>query len=129
MTETAYAGSPAGPGPRELTSDEKTMAMLAHLMSFAACFIPLGNVLGPLVIWLLKKDTSPFVDAHGKESLNFQITWMIYYMVSAVLTLVIIGIFLLLALAIAQIVLAIIAAVAANSGKSYRYPLTLRLIS
>jgi uncharacterized Tic20 family protein len=84
MNETESPGEhsaapPAGDAATGLdaagpSSEEKTLGMLCHLMAFCGYVIPFGNLLGPLVIWLTKKDASPFVDDQGKESLNFQIT-------------------------------------------------------
>ena len=62
-----------------LTSEEKNYAMLAHLLALAGLILPFGSIIGPLVIWLIKKDESPFVDKNGKESLNFQISTTIYW--------------------------------------------------
>ena len=84
--------------------------------------------IGPLVIWLIQKDKHPSIDAHGKEALNFQITVAICAAVAAVLVIVIIGFFLLAAVGVANLVFCIIAGVAANEGKPYRYPLTFRFI-
>ncbi len=84
--------------------------------------------LKPLILWLIKKDESPFVDNQGKESLNFQISISIYCLVSAILILIVVGIFLLIALGILDVVFVIIASIKANSGEKYRYPLTLRLV-
>ena len=119
-----------------LTQEEKTFGMLCHLLSFAGFFIPFGSIIGPLVIWLIKKDQSPFVNDQGKESLNFQISLVIYgiigSVVSLILMLVLIGFVLIIvvgiALAIFWIVMTIIASMRANEGQVYRYPLTIRLL-
>ena len=107
---------------------ERTWGMLCHLSALAMFIIPFGNIIGPLVIWLIKKDESSFVDDQGKESLNFQISITIYCLVSAMLILVIIGIFLLIGLGVLTLVLIIVASVKSNSGEKFRYPLTIRLI-
>jgi uncharacterized protein len=114
--------------PSSGSSDERMWAMLCHLSAFAGYLVPFGNILGPLVIWLIKKDQYAFVDDQGKEALNFQISIMIWAAVAAVLCFVIIGIPLLIAIVIFSIVMTIIAAIKANGGESYRYPLTIRLI-
>ncbi len=111
-----------------LTQDDKTMGMLCHLAALAGFIIPFGAIIGPLIIWLMKKDQSPFIDAHGKESLNFQITMAIGFLISLVLMLVVIGFLLIFALAIFSLVMIIVAAVKANEGEIYRYPINLRLI-
>jgi uncharacterized Tic20 family protein len=111
------------------SKDECTMAMLCHLLALC-CYvgIPFGNILGPLVIWLIKKDEYPLVDDQGKESLNFQITISIASIVCIPLVFVIVGIFLLVALMVCQVVFVILAAIKASNGEAYRYPFTLRLI-
>jgi uncharacterized Tic20 family protein len=98
------------------------------LAALAGLVVPFGTILGPLVVWLLKKNDVPSVDAHGKESLNFQISMLIYAIGSAVLILVFIGFLLLAAVAIADLVCVIIASVKASNGESYRYPLTIRFL-
>lgn len=113
---------------KETDSDAKTWGMLCHLGALAGYVIPFGNIVGPLIAWQIKKDTSEFVDYHGKEALNFQITVTIAMFVSILLILVIIGIFLLIAIPIIDLVLVIIAAVKASNGELYRYPLTIRFI-
>ncbi|MCI0440968.1 MAG: DUF4870 domain-containing protein [Chloroflexi bacterium] len=106
------------------------MAALAHLSAFAGLVVPLfGNVLGPLIVWLLKREESPFIDAHGKAALNFQISVTIYMIVSAILIIIVIGFFLLIALGIFAIVMTIIAAIKAGNGEDYVYPLAIRFIN
>ncbi len=103
--------------------------MLCHLTALSFLIgVPFGNILGPLVIWLIKRNEIPFADEQGKESLNFQISMMIYALVAAVLILVIIGIFLLIGLAVFSAVMVVIASIKANDGESYRYPVTIRFI-
>src|SRR4030095_4613838 len=108
--------------------DERTWGMLAHLSALAGYVIPFGNIVGPLVIWLLKKDQSSFVDDQGKEALNFQISLNIYFIISGILILLLVGIPLLIVLPIFGLIMIIIAAIKANEGVPYRYPLTIRLI-
>jgi uncharacterized Tic20 family protein len=88
----------------------------------------LGNIVGPLIIWLIKRDEMSFVSDQGREALNFNISMTIYMMVAGVLIFVLIGIPLMIVLGIAWLVLTILAAVKANEGVAYRYPLTLRLV-
>lgn len=111
-----------------LTKDDKTFGMLCHLSALVGCIIPLGNIIGPLVIWLIKKDQSAFVNEQGKESLNFQISVAIYGIISAILIIVLIGILTSIALGIYWLVMVILASVKANDGISYRYPLTIRFL-
>src|SRR5688500_14757764 len=86
------------------TSDEKTLAILSHILCIVACF------LAPLVIYLVKKD-SPYITAHAKESLNFQLTLIIAYIISFILVFILIGIFLIWLIALANLVLVIIATI------------------
>ena len=104
------------------TQDEKTMAILSHILTLVAGFI------APLIIWLVKKDESPFVSEHAKESLNFQITMFICYVISFILMIVIIGIIMLAVLGIIHLILVIIATLKASEGKYYKYPINLRII-
>ncbi|MBD3316295.1 MAG: DUF4870 domain-containing protein [Chitinivibrionales bacterium] len=120
---------PAGTNPAP-TREERNWALFAHLTSLSLFLgIPFGNILGPLIIWLLKKDQNPFIARHGRESLNFQLSVTLYGIVSAFLCLVLIGFVLLAALGIANFVLVIMAAVKADRGESFRYPLTIRFVN
>jgi len=109
--------------------DARTWAMLCHLGGLGVYVIPtIGHILAPLIVWLIKKDESPFVDDQGKESLNFQISITIYALVALLLMRIIIGFILLPAVGIFDLVMVIIAAVKANSGEKFRYPLCIRFI-
>jgi uncharacterized protein len=107
----------------------RTWAMLSHLSALTLFVgIPFGNLLGPLLVWLLKRNEYPQVDEHGKESLNFQLSMTIYALFAALLIIVLIGIPLLVVLAVIDAVLVVIASIKASNGEPYRYPLTIRLI-
>ena len=108
--------------------DERLWGMFCHLIAFSGYLVPLGSVLGPLIIWLIKKDEMPFVDDQGKESLNFQLTMLIAVIVSIILMFVLIGFVLIGVIIIYQIVVIIIASIKANEGVRYRYPYTIRFI-
>jgi uncharacterized Tic20 family protein len=110
------------------SAEEKQWALFAHLSALIGYIIPFGSIIGPLVIWQIKKNEMPFVDDQGKEALNFQITVAIIAIICLVLVLILIGILLLWALAIANLVFIIIAALAANNGQAYRYPFAFRFI-
>ena len=110
------------------SAEEKQWALFAHLSALVGYIIPFGSIIGPLVIWQIKKNEMPFVDDQGKEALNFQITIAIIAIVCLLLVLILIGILLLWALAIVNLVLIIIAALAANNGQAYRYPFAFRFI-
>jgi len=102
---------------------------LCHASALLGLFFHfLGHILGPLVVWLIKRSDSPEIDAHGKESLNFQISMLIYDAIAAILCIFLIGIPILIALWVLNTVLVIIAAVKAGEGKFYQYPFTIRLI-
>ena len=108
----------------------RTWGILCHLAGLCLWIgIPFGNIVGPLLIWLLKRDEFPLVRHEGKESVNFQISMTLYAIVAGILCFVLIGIPLLIALGIAQIALTIVAAVKVSNGESYRYPFTIRLIN
>ena len=111
-------------------SDEQARgwSMLCHLGAFAGLIIPLGNIIAPLVFWLIKREESAFVDDQGKESLNFQISLTIYFLVAGMLVWLLIGFVLLPIVGIFGIVFVVIAAVKANRGEKYRYPLCIRFI-
>ena len=111
-----------------MSSEEKNWAMACHLAAFAGWVIPLGWILGPLTVWLIRRNQFWLVDEQGKEALNFQISLMIYGIIAGILCLILIGFLLLIALAVLQIVLVIIAAIKVSNGEHYRYPLTIRLI-
>jgi uncharacterized Tic20 family protein len=108
----------------------RSWCVACHLSALAGFVVPaVGHVLGPLIVWLIKRGDSPEIDAHGKEALNFQISMLIYNLVAGVLCLLLIGFALLAVLHILNVVFVIIAALKAGEGQMYRYPLTLRLIS
>ncbi|MBU0468438.1 MAG: DUF4870 domain-containing protein [Candidatus Omnitrophica bacterium] len=111
------------------TKTERNWAMFCHL-SALSCFlgVPFGNVLGPLILWLVKKDELPVVDVEGKEALNFQLSMTIYTMVAFMLCFVFIGFLLIFPIIIANLVLVIVAAIKASNGDIYQYPLTIRFI-
>jgi len=113
-----------------LTSEVKNWAMLCHLSALLG-FVPpfIGVILGPLVIWLIKGKEHPFIDANGRESLNFQISMLIYSAITSVTICIGIGLFLLPVLWAVDVILIVVAAVKASSGVVYRYPLTIRLIT
>jgi uncharacterized Tic20 family protein len=108
--------------------EERTWGMLCHLVVFVGYIIPFASIIGPLVIWMIKRDEMPFVDDQGKESLNFQITIMLALIVSAILMFVLIGVVLIFVVVIFQFIVVIIASIKANEGVYYRYPLCIRLI-
>jgi uncharacterized Tic20 family protein len=120
--------STATPGTAP-TENERTWGMLAHLSALAGLVVPLiGIALGPLVVWLAKRDESEFVAAHAKEALNFNISVLLGAIVCMLLMLVFIGVLLGTALFIAWLVMTLVAAIKASEGHAYRYPFSLRLV-
>lgn len=120
---------PTIPEATPISKDERMWGMFAHLSAFAGLLVPfIGHVLGPLVIWLVKRETMPFVNDQGKEALNFQITATIGLVVAGLLVFLFIGFILLPLVGLADVIFTILAAVKANEGVAYRYPVTLRLI-
>jgi len=129
---TPTAAEPAVPAPT--VNEERTWAMLGHLSAFTAFITGIGCVLGPLIVWLIKRDTMPFAGEQAKEALNFNISMIIAFAALWLFTILTLGIGLLiafpagLALFVGWLVLTIMAAVKANAGEHYRYPFTLRLV-
>ena len=133
------SGAPDSGTTSGVPADERQWAMFAHLSAIVGAILTSGvggwgTFLGPLIIWLMKKETMPFVDDQAKEALNFNITVAIVFFALWVLVFITLGIGFLIAIpawcvvGIAWLVFAIIAAVKANDGVSYRYPFTLRLV-
>ncbi|MCP1652536.1 DUF4870 domain-containing protein [Pseudomonas sp. GD04087] len=117
------------PVPQPKPSQEaRQWAMFCHFAAFLGFIFPFGNLLGPLIVWQIKRESDPFVDRQGKEALNFQITVSLAVVVSFLLMLVVIGFFLLGLVSIGALVLTIIAGIKANEGLDYRYPFTWRPI-
>jgi uncharacterized Tic20 family protein len=134
-------------GMKVPTKEERDSALFMHLAAFGSMIVPFGNILGPLIVWQIKKDQSEFVDQNGKESLNFQITNTIVIFVllglgagfaissgfqgfeggiaiSIVFFITIIFLYLMMAL-----VFVIIASIKASKGEMFRYPMSIRFIS
>lgn len=120
---------PAGTPPPLVTEEDRTLALLCHLLGIFTGF------LGPLILWLVKKDSSAFLDHHGREALNFQITLLLAFMslgaVTVVLMFIFVGVLLIpviIALQVLAIIAEVLAAVAAQRGEWHRYPFCLRLV-
>ncbi len=118
-------------GAEAASSDEKSWSMFAHLAAFVA-MVPLipviGMILGPLVVWLLKKEDMPLVAENGKEALNFNISMFIAYCIALILCIILIGIPILFGLIIFHFIVTILAAIKASEGGVYKYPFSLKLI-
>ena len=114
---TAVAGADAS-----ISKDDRTMAMLAHLLGIVT------SIIGPLIIWLIKKDQSAFVDEHGKEALNFQITMLIGQVIGMVTAAFCIGVVIMPLVMLATVIFSILAAIKTNAGVHYRYPFAIRMV-
>ena len=129
-------GPPVGPpygqpgwGPQPMSpAEERTWGAAAHWSAFVGAFVALAFV-GPLLVLLLKGNESPYVRRQAVESLNFQISMLIYAIVSGILVLVLIGILLLLVVGVLWLVFTLIGTIKSNDGQEYRYPLTIRFVS
>lgn len=135
MTDFESVTVPPPPPVGTPSADERQWALFAHLSALTSIVTSgVGNIVGPLVIWLIKKDTMPFVSDQAKEALNFNITVLIAGLALGLLTAITFGIGIVVTLpigiilAVAWLVLTIIATIKANEGVAYRYPFTLRLI-
>lgn len=106
-----------------VTQDEKTLGIVMHVL----CLVGFP-ILGPLIVWLVKKDQSSYIDLQGRELLNFQLSFLVYGFLSFLLCFILIGIPLLIAVGVATVVLTIIGIVNASEGRIYRFPLTIRLL-
>ena len=117
------------PGSKEVNKDARMWAMICHLAGLAGLVVPVvGCIIGPLIVWQIKKEEFSFVDEQGKEAVNFQISMLIYGIVAGLLCFVCVGVVLLPAVAIFDLIFLLIAAVKANNGEHYRYPLTIRFV-
>jgi len=110
----------------EIDAEAKRWAAMSHLSAFAM-FLGIPTLIGPLVVWLWKRDI-PYVDEQGKEALNFNISFLLYGIASALLIIVLVGLLLLPIVFVTWFVLVIVASVKASAGEDYRYPLTIRFI-
>ena len=131
-------GHPAAPAP--LSREDCLWGMLGHLSALAGIPFPIvGNIVGPLIVWQLKKDTLPFAAEEAKEALNFNISWSIWSLllgvVPFILIITIVGILLVplvviaaFAVAVIWVVFMVVGGLRANEGRPYRYPLTVRFI-
>ena len=125
--EQAPAEQPAAQAST-ISKAERDWAMFTHLAALAIFITGIGGIVGPLVMWLMKKEEYPFVNEQGKEAVNFQISILIYIIVSIPLIFVLIGIVLLPAVAVFNVVCIILAAMKTQNGEHYQYPLSIRFL-
>ena len=115
--------------PAQVSKEEQNWAMGCHLSALAGFLIPFGNIVGPLIIWLIKRAEMPAVDTNGKEAINFQITVTIAIMACIPLMFILIGIPLMFIIGIGALIMTIMAAVKVSNGDlQYRYPFAIRLL-
>ncbi|UCH10362.1 MAG: DUF4870 domain-containing protein [Fidelibacterota bacterium] len=120
----------AAPEATAPSTDACKWGMLCHLAALTGLLgNGLGFLIGPLVVWLFKKEDDPFIDDQGKEAVNFQITMFVALIVSALLMLVLIGFVLMIVVGIMMVVFTILGALKANQGELYRYPVSFRFIT
>ncbi len=113
----------------QITSDEKTMGILSHSLGFLGIFPFFFGIFGPLIIWLIKRNHSVYVNDEAKEALNFQISFFIYWLIIQALFIVYIGVLLIPIFGIFQFVVTLLATMQATKGGGYKYPLCIRFIS
>jgi uncharacterized Tic20 family protein len=113
---------------RVLTETERNWSMLCHLSAFAGFFFPFGGIIGPLICWLSHKDESEWINLNGRNSLNFQLSILLYIVLAVPLCFIIIGFPIIAVLCILKIVCVIIASVKAPKGELFRYPLAIPFV-
>lgn len=114
--------------PATVQKDTRTWATILHLSQLAGFVIPFAGLIAPVVIWQVKKEALPGIDAHGKVVVNWLISALIYFAVSFVLSFILIGIPLMLILGVLAIVFPIIGAIKANEDKLWKYPLSIEIL-
>ncbi|RYX81858.1 DUF4870 domain-containing protein [bacterium] len=113
-----------------ISNDEKQWAMLCHLAALSGFIgVPCGNVLGPLAVWLWKRNDSPYIDRHGKESLNFHLAMLIYLTAAAISLFFLVGFIILPVVYIMGLICTVIGAIKASNGEHYMYPLSIQFVS
>ena len=125
MSENVETGGGAGGA---VSQDAKKWATICHISALLGLFGGVGFIVGPLVVWLIKRNDDPFIDEQGTEAVNFQITMVIAFLICIPLLFILIGLPLMLLVGAVDIIFAIIAAMKANDGVHYRYPLSIRMI-
>jgi uncharacterized Tic20 family protein len=112
-----------------LSETERNWAMFCHLSAFAGFFFPFGGIIGPLVCWLTKKDESVWVYINGRNSLNFQLSMLLYIVLALPLCFIIIGFPIVALLGTIKVICIVIASVKASKGESFKYPLVIPFLS
>ena len=126
-TQPPVPSNQAPSSPSNPTTDN-SLAVVMQLLGFAGFLIPFGNIIAPLILWLVKRAESPLLDRTGKEVVNFQISYTIYAAVAGLLCFVLVGFLILPVIFILWVVFMVVAAIKTGNGEEYRYPLTIRLL-
>jgi uncharacterized Tic20 family protein len=113
---------------RLLTETERNWAMLCHLSAFAGFFFPFGGIIGPLICWMSKRDDSAWININGRAALNFNLSMLLYIILSLPLCIIVIGIPIVMALGTLKVVCIIIASIKAARGEMFRYPLSIPFV-
>lgn len=114
----------------EIDSEDRTWGILVHASGYVGLVMPIvGNTIVPLIIWLIKKEESEFVDANGKNAVNFQISWSIYLILAGFSVVILIGFVLLPLVALGWFVLTAVASINTSNDQVYTYPLTIRFVT
>lgn len=112
-----------------LDTNARQWAMGCHLAGFAGFLVPMGSILGPLAVWMMKKQDHEFIDEQGKEAINFQLSMFILEIIAVLLCLIVIGIPMLIFLEVFKLVIMVVAVIRASDGLHHRYPLTMRIVA
>lgn len=127
-TQQTYRITTPPPINTGISKEERIWAMLCHFSSMLVYLFPYGHIIVLLILWLIKRDTSPFIDDQGKEALNYNLSIMIYATIALMFSFFIVGIPFLVGLFIFDFIIIIVAGVRASNGEYYRYPITIRFI-
>ena len=129
METSPPSSPPLPPANIPAIANVRTWSAFIHASALLGVFMHFpGHLIPPLILWLIKRDESPELDAHGKEAVNFQLSMLIYDAIAVILCFILIGIPILILLWILNTIFVIIAAIQASDGKFYRYPMTIRFI-
>jgi uncharacterized protein len=113
---------------RVLSETERNWSMFCHLSAFAGFFFPLGGIIGPLICWLSRKDESEWINLNGRNSLNFQLSMLLYIVLAVPLCLILVGIPIVIMLGILKVICIIIASIKSSKGELFRYPILIPFI-
>ena len=127
--EEGFFEAQAGLESYATDQEERNWAVVAQLSAFVGYLVPFGNIGAPLIVWLIKRDESEFIESHSRESLNFQISMTLYLVIAGILVWLLVGFILLPLLVLLNVIVVVLAALKASRGEFYRYPFCIRLVS